>query len=388
MLQKRISFLLLTLASFLICVRFAVSGVSKDSLTFRDFLVVLDRIESKAYYPAPDDKTKQRYIQFVKEKIASSPARRDEIIRQIIERIIFEMGDPYAAFLTPQDVALEETRRQGQDYPGYGLMLATRSGRVIVAGPLPNSPAERAGILPNDVLESIDGKPVHALFEVLHSIDARTNRPILIEVGRLGRRMSVKITPGPIRMTPFISRDFPHAGYIAMEVMIPGNEIKFFKTVSQFQKQGKRFLILDLRNCVGGDVDTAARIAGYLLKSQDIVYVEKTREKRTAFTNPVPVHLEIPVVVLTNSATASAAELLAGALKDHRRATLIGERTVGKGTMQGTWPLRDGSALRITIGTYLTPLGNTVADLGIAPDVVHPWKKGESIDALEELMRK
>ena len=284
--------------------------------------------------------------------------------------------DPHSAFLDAAEYEAMRVSTTGH-YSGVGLEVAEQDGRVVVVTPIEGSPAARAGVHAGDVLLEIDGRPVETgqldqaiqrmrgfVGSLVHLVVARDGepQPLQFELERSDVHVrTVRAEPLPGRF-----------GYVRITHFNDATPRDFGRQMSQLQAAAPLAgLVLDLRGNPGGVLESAVSVADDFLESGVIVRAEgRTAESRFEMhATDGDLLRHAPLVVLVDRGSASGAEIVAGALRDHGRATLMGERTFGKGSVQTVMPLRDGQALKLTTSRYYTPSGASIHDRGIEPDV-------------------
>jgi carboxyl-terminal processing protease len=273
-------------------------------------------------------------------------------------------------------------------FGGLGIVIGMRDGVLTVIAPMEDTPAFRAGILSGDRIVAIDDESTEELS--LHDAVRRMR-------GEPGTRVKIKI----LRPKPHEIKDIELVravikvesvkgarmledgiGYIRVVQFNEPTADALQQAIEKLQKQGLEALILDLRNNPGGLLSSAVEIAQKFLKHGDLVVSTKGRKGvQYRFTSKGRYHYsDLPMVVLVNGGSASASEIVAGALQDYKRAILLGEKTFGKGSVQSVVPLDDGSAIRLTTAKYYTPADRCIHDIGILPDLIVPmspelWRK-------------
>lgn len=300
------------------------------------------------------------------------------------------VGDPYTVFMTPKE---NEEFREGLagNLEGIGAELTMRDKLVVIVSPLKGSPAERAGLMPRDVILEVDGESTEgwSLSQVVSRIRGPKNTSVRIGVGRPSSDHGAK----PIEFT--IIREAIHVPSVESHVIVTGGKTMGYVALNQFgessiaelRKELQAFkdarasgVILDLRNNGGGYLDGAVELASLFLRSGDVVQVERRQEEadiqRVSGQALLP---DTALVVLQNEATASASEIVAGALQDNGRATIVGKKSFGKGTVQEVIGLSGGASLRVTVARWLTPNGKNLGKDGVHPDIeIEPKKPGET----------
>lgn len=309
--------------------------------------------------------------------------------------------DPHSGFLTPEEYKDIKVETRGE-FGGIGVEVEFRDGRLMVIAPVHGSPAEKAGLRAGDAIVAIEGNSTAnmSLDDAIHRMRGKPGTRVRITVERAEwpRGREIEIVRDVIRTVAVTSQMLePGYGYIAIKQF---NEKVTKQTEEQLvglerQAGGKlRGLILDLRNNPGGLFDQAVRVADLFLESGIIVktvgrYGKVLDEERA---RPRGTHSGFPMIVLVNAGSASASEIVAGALQDHGRAVIVGTRTFGKGSVQTLIEFpQDGSALKLTIARYYTPKGRSIQERGIQPDVVVepmvPEKRGSSEKTERDLQR-
>lgn len=286
--------------------------------------------------------------------------------------------DPHSSFLRPEDYKELEIETKGK-FGGIGIEITVRNGVLTVVAPLEGTPADKAGIQANDQIIKIDGAPTQemSLMEAVQKMRGPKGTKVKLTIMREGQRkpLEFELTRDIISVqsvrTRYLEKGY---GYVRISSFQSGTGRDLRKVLEKLETEEKPLqgLILDLRNNPGGLLDQAVAVADEFLDSGLIVYTGGRRENQQmrfeATKNAVP-HA-YPIVVLVNGGSASASEIVAGALQDHRRAVVVGEPTFGKGSVQTVIPLNDGSAVRLTTSLYYTPNGRSIQAKGIIPDIV------------------
>lgn len=316
------------------------------------------------------------------------PKSQDELVRSAAEGMVARL-DPHSQLMDPTAYAqfLEDTEGE---YAGVGLEVALRKDRVTILGTLPESPAARAGLRAGDRIVAVDDTP--CAHETLDFVTRRLRGP----AGKAVRLTVDREAEAPRTFT--LTRAVIHVESARGRLIAPGYALveltSFQEDVSErlsavlddLTRQspgGLTGLILDLRDNPGGLLAQAAAVSDLFLEEGEIVRTaaRDVREQRTFTAQPQGTRPPLPMVVLVNAGTASAAEIVAGALQDHHRAVLVGTRTYGKGSVQDIFELADGSALKLTVARYFTPSGRSIQAKGIDPDVLVP--EADDLPALE-----
>jgi carboxyl-terminal processing protease len=287
--------------------------------------------------------------------------------------------DPHSGFLTPEEYKDMKVETEGE-FGGVGIEVELRDGKLIVIAPLQGGPAQKAGLRSGDRVVAIDGKPVAnmGINDAIHKMRGKPGTKVRLTVERneWPRGREVELVRDVIRTVAVTSRMLePGYGYIAIKQFNEKVTRQMEDQLGALEKQsgGKlRGLILDLRNNPGGLFDQSVRVADAFLESGTIVktmgrHGKVVDEERA---RPRGTHSGFPMIVLVNGGSASASEIVAGALQDHGRAVIMGTQTFGKGSVQTLIEFpQDGSALKLTIARYYTPKGRSIQERGIRPDV-------------------
>lgn len=295
------------------------------------------------------------------------------------------LEDPYTIFLEPVVRQEEQISLRG-NYGGIGAYIQRNEEGEAILLPIPGNPAEAAGILEGDVLIAIDGERVTAemtsdmIAEIVRGEKGTTVTLTVIHPGE-SEAVDVTIERGDILVPSVISRilpDEPTIGYIQLSRFSGESAGEVETAVLALQDQGAESIILDLRGNGGGLLDAAVEIADQFVTEGDLLYQESKREgERIYEATAEAVDADVPLVVLVDRGSASASEILAGALQDLDRATLIGMQTFGKGSVQLVYDLSDGSSIHVTSARWFTPNRHQIDQQGLTPDiVVEPTAEG------------
>jgi carboxyl-terminal processing protease len=307
---------------------------------------------------------------------------RQELTHGAIRGMLRSLGDPHTVLVEPEPAKNEQSNLQGQT-GDVGLTLDVRDNVLVIIAPIPNSPAEKAGLRAGDIIVKIGERDLRMEPATAQEATALLRGPVGSKIQLTIRRIgeSKPIVADLMRQTYALStveaRMLPNTtfGYIKVTLETAETAGEFSKALDKLKSQRPSGLILDLRNNPGGLFpDPVLDISGQFLKNSDVVVIEKYRDgtEKEYRAGTRRGATDIPMVVLVNNGTASAAEILAGALKDYKRAVLIGEPTYGKGSVQVIRELSDGAALHITVATWYTPKRNQIEGKGLQPDIAVP----------------
>jgi carboxyl-terminal processing protease len=305
------------------------------------------------------------------------PVDDHQLLQAAIRGMVSSL-DPYSAYLDGDEYDDIKISSSGQ-YSGVGIEVSMEDGQVVVVAPLDGSPAAAAGIRSGDVIATIDGVPVNttALADTIGRMRGKEDTLVKIGILREGSTEPLQFTLKRSRVKLHsVSSELPQAGYgyvrIAQFSETTGEELNAaLKTLRTKNGAPLKGLVLDLRNNPGGVLEAAVAVADAFLDSGVIVSAKgRTAESKFEMSATPGDDLNgAPLVVLVNGGSASAAEIVAGALKDHHRATLMGRTTFGKGSVQTVMPLGHDRAIKLTTSLYYTPSGVSINHRGIAPDI-------------------
>jgi carboxyl-terminal processing protease len=301
----------------------------------------------------------------------------EQLERDSVQAIVDALKDPYTDYLDPDELEALRARNDGA-YFGVGLQVAQRDTAIVVTRVFEDGPADRAEVRAGDRLVSVEGAPTEGreLGAVVSEIRGPEGTMVRIGVATgTAPVRELELTRARIRVSSVESRMETVAGekvgYIRLGQFTRGSAEALRDAITSLRGEGATALVLDLRGDPGGLVTEAIAVAGaFLPEGADVFVTEGLHSPREVYrTDTEPVAGDLPVVVLTDRGSASASEIVAGALRDADRATLVGQRTFGKALVQSTVLLRDGGALKLTTARYLTPSGFDLAARGLAPDV-------------------
>ena len=298
--------------------------------------------------------------------------------------------DPYSTFFTPEEFKEFTTETHGE-FGGLGIEITMENHKLIIVSPIEDTPAYKAGLKPGDVIIEIDGEPTEkmTLFQAVKKLRGKPGTKVTITIWRKGveKPFKVTITRAIIKIKSVKTKELEDGkiGYIRLTQFQENSAEDFEKALQKFKN--KEGIIIDLRNNPGGLLSVAVRIADMLLPKGDlIVYTEgrtkRSNEKFYSIGEPI-IPTDIPIVVLVNKGSASASEILTGALMDNERALSVGDKTFGKASVQTLIPLPDGSGIKLTTAHYYTPSGKLIMNKGITPDIVVKVSEEEEIERLK-----
>ncbi len=312
---------------------------------------------------------------YVQKDFYKAPVDPDTLANGSVAGMVRALGDPHTAFVDAKRAAITRTDLEGS-FEGIGATVEMREGRLTIVSPIKGSPAEKAGLLPNDIIAQVDDTPIQNM---------DISQAIALVRGPKGTEITLTIQRGTA--APFkaaVVRDVIRTPFVESR-MIEGTKIAYVRlnqfggpasdelraALRELLAQNPTGLVFDLRRDPGGYLGTAVDVASQFLKGGQTVLVQKDKDGNAQELKARNGGLatNIPMALLIDSGSASASEIVAGALKDYQRATLIGVKTYGKGSVQNVHTLSDKSELRVTIARFFSPKGNEINTVGVAPDI-------------------
>jgi carboxyl-terminal processing protease len=316
-------------------------------------------------------------LQLVKENyVGDAPADYDDLTRAALDGLVGTL-DPHSQFLRA-DAYQETEEEMANAFGGVGIQVETRDNQIVIITPIAGTPAERAGLRRGDRLIKIDGKPVEnpSIDKTVRLVRGEPDTMVTVTIYRPSTKQTLdfplkraRIRLESVRNATMLSGGL---GYLQITQFSERTGKEFAAALAGLEKQGLRGLVIDLRNNPGGLVDAAIDVCNeFFEKGELIVYTQgrtpDTREDFTADGGHPP--RNYPLAILINGGTASAAEIVSGAMKDTRRAVIVGEKSFGKGSVQSVIALQNGEGLKLTTARYYTPSGITIHEKGIQPQV-------------------
>ena len=285
------------------------------------------------------------------------------------------LEDEYSEYIPKKEMEAFSANTLG-NYNGIGIYYGrlADTNEVVIIAPIKNTPAYNAGILPGDIILKIDNEEIKeedSLTELSNKIKGEIGTKIKLEIRRDKEIKEFEITRENIKLH-YIDTDVlnDNIGYMWISSFDEGTAKEFEEKYSELENKGIKSLIIDLRNNGGGIVDEATDIADYILKKDSTILITKDKNGTEKLTIANKEHtIDIPIIILVNENSASATEILAGALKDNNVAKIVGEKTYGKGVIQNIFTLNNGAGLKLTTNEYFTPNNNKINHIGIEPDV-------------------
>ena len=330
-----------------------IDTLTDDSATSESKLQTILYIIKNYYYQDVDDQT---------------------LIDGVYAGIVESLDDPYSAYYTAEEYEDLMDTLTG-NYAGIGALLQknAETGEVAITKVYEDTPAEQAGLQEGDIIVSADGNIAteEDLDVFVQHIRGEEGTDVELVINREGEEMTVTCTRASIS-TPTVEHQMldNNVGYIQVSQFTDGTYDDFVAAYEDLEAQGMTSVIFDMRNNGGGLLDSVVDILDYLLPEGTVVYTMDKAGNREDYTSDAANYKSIPMTVLVNGNTASAAEIFTGAIRDFEYGTIIGTQTFGKGIVQSTIPLTDGSAVKLTTQTYYTPSGECIHGTGITPDEV------------------
>jgi len=310
------------------------------------------------------DKVKKEYVEDIDQS---------EVMDAAINGVLQSL-DPYSAYMSPSMYRAMATETSGE-FGGLGIEVSMEAGVVKVISPIDDSPASKAGVKAGDYIVKINNIQVQgkSLTEAVELMRGPIGSEINITVRRVGvkKALNFKIKRAVIEVASVKSEiKNNNIGYIRLTSFNENSSNQVEEKINIFKKKNIQYYILDLRNNPGGLLSQAIKISDFFLDKGEIVSTKskKDSENRRWFAKKGDILDGKTFVVLINYGSASASEIVAGSIKDHKRAILIGERTYGKGSVQSIIPLKNDGAIRLTVSKYYLPSGNSISDVGVMPD--------------------
>lgn len=332
------------------------------------------RIVNRAYL---DETFNHQNWSAVRQKLLKQPLENREKAYQTIQKMLGSLDEPFTRFLTPEQYRSLQVSTSGE-LMGVGLQIVVdaATGELEVVTPIAGSPAELAGIKPRDRILEIDGISTTTLTldEAAARMRGQAGTKVTLKVKRpTTETQEIPLVRGRISLNPVSSKlnqlpGSPPIGYIRLSQFSANATLEVTRAIQKLQQQGAVAYVLDLRNNPGGLLQAGIEIARLWLDRGTIVYTVNRQGVMGSFDANGTALTNAPLAVLVNQGTASASEILAGALQDNRRAELVGEKTFGKGLIQSLFDLPDGAGLAVTVAKYETPNHRDIHKLGISPN--------------------
>lgn len=324
-----------------------------------------------------DKLEKIRYLideTYLKEKEIKDKDLEDYLLKGYVNGL----KDPYSVYYNEKETKELYETTEGE-YSGIGAVMSQNleTGIITMVNVYKDSPAEKAGFKNNDILYKVNGKDISTedINKVVNRIKGKEGTEVTITVLRDGKEFEATAVREKLEAhTVEYNMKTNNIGYIRVTEFDKVTYTQFVEAITDLKKQGMKGMIVDLRGNPGGNLSTVCQMLDYILPKGLIVYTENKDGKREVMTSDEEHKLELPMTVLVDGRSASASEIFAGAVQDHKVGTLVGTTTYGKGVVQQLFDLKDGTCLKLTIAEYFTPNGRNIHGKGIKPDVEVEYK--------------
>jgi carboxyl-terminal processing protease len=315
----------------------------------------------------------RKVLELIKSDYVEENIDEQKLIYGAVEGMLKKLDDPYTRFMEPKVYKEMQVETQGE-FGGLGIVISIKDRMLTVISPIDDTPAARAGIQAGDMIVKIDGKDVIdiALHDAVKLLRGPVGSKVTISVLREGESETheFEITREIIKL-PSVKywKIEPNIGYIRLTQFIQTSSEDLEKALIDLEKHGAKSIILDLRNNPGGLLTSAVEVGRKFIPKGDIVSIRGRDGEENTYSSFFKYHPLLPLIVLINGGSASASEIVAGAIKDNKRGILVGQKSVGKGSVQTLISMNDGSAIALTTALYYTPSGVNIHKKGITPDI-------------------
>ncbi|MDN5331270.1 MAG: carboxyl-terminal processing protease [Tepidanaerobacteraceae bacterium] len=293
-----------------------------------------------------------------------------KLIQGAIRGMVESLGDPYSEYLTPEELKEFQTEARGS-FGGIGIVITSRDNFATIVSVIDDSPAAKAGMMPGDRIVEIDGKDVRnlSISEIASRLRGEVGSKVSVGIQREDKMLKFVMTREIITINPVVFSILEKGiGYIRISEFNENTAVNVKKALDFFEKNNVQGIILDLRNNPGGILQQAVKVAEYFIPKGPIVKVVFKNGKTIVY-NSKSEPLPFKLVVLVNGGSASASEIVAGAIKDRKSGIIMGEKTFGKATVQQIIDFGPFGGIKITVGRYVTPEGVDINKSGISPDI-------------------
>jgi carboxyl-terminal processing protease len=311
-------------------------------------------------------------------KFIKKPLDYQKMVYGAIYGMVASLGDPYTAFMEPETTKKFKEEIEGT-FEGIGAEVGIKNNKLTIVSRLPDSPAEKAGLRSHDVIMKINGEDTTgmSLIDAVSKIRGEKGSEVTLTILRKDKKeprdfkiKREKVAVKSVKLEETKTKNGKKIAIVTLSHFSQDTTKELNRTAQEILKKNFNGIILDLRNNSGGYLESSLEVISKFVKEEEIIaYQESKNEKKEYRASGKPLFLDLPVVVLINSGSASASEITAGALHDLRGAPLIGEKTFGKGSVQEYEKFSDNSSIRITIAKWLTPKGININGEGIKPDI-------------------
>ncbi|MEZ7195651.1 S41 family peptidase [Pseudodesulfovibrio karagichevae] len=308
------------------------------------------------------------------------PVTKKELIDNSIKGMLEEL-DPHSTYLSPEDFKDMQVDTAGK-FSGIGIEISMDQGRIIVVSPIEDTPAYKAGLLAGDIILEIDGESTQdmTLMDAVKLIRGEKGTPVTLLILHKGsnKPLEVAIVRGTIPIVNVKTQSLEDGYlYLRLTKFQESSTKNLREAIAEYRKKhALKGIVFDLRNNPGGLLNQAVSVADTFLEDGTIVYIQgrDPADRKDFYATKNAEDVKVPMVTLINAGSASASEIVAGALQDRKRSLLVGERSFGKGSVQQIIPLSDGSGIKLTTALYYTPSGRSIQAMGIDPDLRIPFE--------------
>ena len=316
----------------------------------------------------------------------------DELLESGLAGMIKYLGDPYSAYMTQEETNEFNETIEGE-YCGIGaeIIYTVTDGITKVGTVFENSPAEHAGLKEGDILKTVDGESIEKMTteEIANTVKGKKGTKVTIKVLRDEQEINFTIKRDIVDIPSVESKIYEEndkkIGYIMLDVFANNTDEQFEDTLKKLEDDGINSLIIDLRGNTGGYLTSVTNIISLFAEKGSSIYQLKTKEEIEVIKDKTKESRSYPITVLVNSGSASASEVLAAALKENYGATIMGTNTFGKGKVQKSYTLSNGSMVKYTYQEWLTPNGNSIDGVGVQPDIEIQYEYEENVEIDNQL---
>lgn len=327
-----------------------------------------------AFFPGDNTLQLEREIEGILQEGFYQPVDQSTLENGAMEGMVNSLNDPYTTYFSPDGYRLFNDHSNGQ-FTGIGVLMEQKGENLTVVQVFENSPAQESGVQSGDIIIAVDGKPVQGMTEeetsglIRGSEGTTVTLKVLRGAAELEFMMTRRAIELPIVTEKMIDTGTRKIGYVRLEQFSLDSGVKLRGAVDKLVGEGAEAIILDLRNNGGGLLDESINVASTFIQDGPIVSVVGRDGESQVYSARGDANETIPLALLVNGYSASASEIVAGAIKDDARGRLVGEKTFGKGVVQSIVPLSNGGGIKYTAGSYYTPKGIDINKIGIEPDI-------------------